>query len=100
LTLSPNAKPHSFEIVVNLANGDPKHLQTQAAHVRIATAIVVSTFRRVVMVAIEFDDQMCVSRVEIGDVRAQGMLSPKLEACGFAAQDAPQALLGLRGLAS
>ena len=95
-----NAQPNAFQIGIDLIRGDAQHVQPQTAQKGVAPSIVSPSLRRVVPWPINLDDEMCIARVEIGDVRPQRMLPSKFEAGARAAQHIPQLALAQRGFAA
>jgi hypothetical protein len=61
------------------------------SHPRIAGFVFLFTFRSVVGRAVEFDDELGLDAVEVGGVRAEGVLAAKLQSAELAvAEELPE----------
>jgi hypothetical protein len=67
------------QVILDVIAGKPQHSQSFSPEARITVRIVRLSFRREVMFAINFHDELRLSTVEIEDVGAQRMLASELE---------------------
>lgn len=88
--LSVDGSKNPFQIRAHVIRGEAKHGQPQVFHVRVSFPVIGLRFLRLEMLRpVDLHHQAAFATVEVGDIRADGMLPAELHAHLIAAKTTP-----------
>jgi len=76
---------HAVKISIHFVIGETQNVKAVARETPAARHIIGETWGRAVLIAIEFNNQLCIKAKKVCDIRANGLLTAELEAMKAAA---------------